>query len=292
MAAPSIAFVQQYKDTVSMLAQQSDSRASDCVMVDYDFRGDRKFYNQYGSDDFIEIMTRYADTPIMVPDHRLRMVTPRYFVSNTLEDPLDALQMLVDPKSVYMQAKRAAANRQKDDIIISAMGGTAYAGAAGGTATVFDVNQKVAVTYGGGGSNTGLTKAKVLRAATLLNLAEVDNEDRCAVIGAKQLEDLLNTTEVTSSDYNTVKALVQGEVNTWVGFRFKRSERLLTNASGFRLCYFWQKKAIQLAVMKEAEGRITERADKNYAWQVYMRLVMGATRLEESRIVEVACAEA
>lgn len=291
MSSPSIAFVQQYKDTVSLLAQQTDSRVSDCIMVDYDFRGSKKFYNQYASDDFIEIMSLYADTPIMTPDHRLRMVTPRYFVSNTLEDPLQALQMLIDPKSTYMQAKRAAANRQKDDLIIAAMGGTAYSGASGGTPTVFLAANQVAVTYGGGGSSTGLTKAKVLKAKQLLDAAEVENEDRCAVIGSKQLTDLLNTTEVVSSDYATVKALVQGEVNTWIGFSFKRSERLLTDASSNRLCYFWQKKAIQLAIMKDAEGRITERPDKNYAWQVYMRLVMGATRLEEERIVEVACAE-
>ena len=291
MSNPSTAFVQQYKNAITILAQQMDSRLSGCVMVDTDFTGEKKFYEQYASDTFTEISSRYADTPLNEPDHRRRMVTPRYFVSATLEDPTDALQMLVDPKSAYMQGKQAGANRKKDDIIISAMGGTAYAGKTGTTSTVFDTDFQIAATYGGGGSATGMTKIKVLHAKKLLDAAEVDSEDRYAVATAQQFEDLLNTTEVASSDYNVVKALVQGELNTWVGFAWKRSERLTTDGSSRRLCYFWQRKAIQLAIQKDAEGRIDQRADKNYAWQVYMRICIGATRLEEERIVEVACAE-
>lgn len=291
MGAPDTSAVKQYKDNLTILAQQKDSRLSGCVMVDNDFTGEKKFYDQYASDDLVEIMSRYADTPVQLPDHRRRMVTPRYFVGNTLEDPKDALTMIVDPKSTYMQAKQAACNRKKDDIIISAMGGTAYTGKEGTTTQAFASANQIAVTYGGGGSSTGMTKAKVLKAQRLLNAGEVDKEERYAVATARQMEDLLNTTEVASSDFNSVKALVQGEIDTWVGFKWVHSERLTTDGSSSRLCYFWQKKAVQLAIQKDAEGRVTERADKNYAWQVYMRIVLGATRLEEERIVEVACAE-
>lgn len=292
MSAPDTAAVKQYKDNLTLLAQQKDSRLSGCVMVDNDFVGEKKFYDQYASDDLTEIMSRYADTPVTLPDHRRRMVTPRYFVGNTLEDPKDALTMIVNPKSTYMQAKQAACNRKKDDIIISAMGGTAYTGKEGTTTQAFASANQIAVTYGGGGSSTGLTKAKVLKGKRLLDAGEVDKEERYGVFTARQQEDLLNTTEVASSDFNSVKALVQGEVDSWMGFKWVHSERLTTDGSSNRLVYLWQKKAIQLAIQKDAEGRVTERADKNYAWQVYMRIVLGATRLEEERIVEIACAEA
>lgn len=291
MGNPSTAFVTQFKDSITLLVQQRDSRLEGCVMTDYNWTGEKKHFEQYASDEMVEILTRYADTPIQLPDHRRRVVFPRYFVSNTLEDPADALQMLVDPKSTYMMAKKAAANRKKDDIIISAMGGTAYTGKDGTTSQAFDTNNQIAVTYGGGGSNTGMTKAKILRAKKLLDAAEVEKEERYASHTAAQMEDLLNTTEVASSDYNVVKALVQGEIQTWVGFQWKHTERLLTNGSSHRLCYFWQKMALIMAVQKDSEGRVSERVDKNYAWQVYLRLVLGSTRLEESRIVEVACAE-
>jgi len=48
---------------------------------------------------------------------------------------------------------------------------------------------------------------------------------------------------------------------------------------------------MQLAISNEAEGRVTERSDKNYAWQVYLRICLGATRLEEARVVSILCSE-
>ena len=285
MSAPDTAFVKQYKNVITILAQQMDTRLRPYVEVDTDWTGEEKYYDQYASDSMVELMSRYADTPIQLPDHRRRRVTPRFFVSNTLEDPQDALAMLVDPKSTYMQAKIAAAARQTDDVIIAAFGGTAYTGKTGGTAVAFPAGQQIAA------GGTGLTKTKVLNAKKLLDAAEVEKNDRYFVHAAAQLTDLLNTTEVTSSDYNVVKALVQGELNTWIGFGWVHSERLLTNGASARLLYAWQRRGIQLAIQKDVEGRIDERADKNYAWQVYLRLALGATRLEEARIVEVACVE-
>ncbi len=291
MGNPSTAFVRQYKDAIKLLAQQLTSRLRVGVMVDTDFKAEKKFYEQYASDDLTEISSRYADTPIDLPDHRRRMITPRYFVGNTLEDPVDAKQMLVDPKSTYMQAKMAAAGRQIDDLIVAAFDGTAYTGKDGTTSQAFDANNLIAVTVGGGGSATGLNKAKVLRAKRLLDAGEVEDMDRYMAMSAIQVEDLLNTTEVASSDYNTVKALAEGALNTWVNFNIIRSQRLQTDASSYREVAAWQKMGMQLAVAKEPEGRVTERPDKNYAWQVYLRMCMGATRMEEARVVSILCSE-
>ena len=284
MSTPNTAFVRQYQDNIQILVQQLDNRLRQAVMVDMNFKGDSKFYEQYASDSMVELTSRYADTPVQLPDHRRRKVTPRFYVSNTLEDPKDALQMLVDPKSTYMQAKQGAVNRQVDDTIITAFNATAYTGQDGTTSQAFDSNYQIAV------GTTGLTKAKMLSAKKLLDAAENEKEDRFIVVSAEQVEDLLNTTEVTSADYNTTRALVEGTINTWIGFKFIHSERLNTS-SGNRLVYAWQKKAMQLAIQKDAMGRIDERADKNYAWQVYMKICLGATRLEENRIVEIACSE-
>lgn len=289
MGAPSTAYIQQYNNTIYLLAQQQDNRFRMAICVDSNFTGQNKFYDQYASDTAVELTTRYADTPTQLPDFRRRMVTPRYFVSNTLEDPKDALQMAIDPKSTMMQAKWAAFNRTIDDLIVSAQGGTAYTGQSGTTAVTFPTSNKI--VYNQFTTGNGLTKAKVLAAKRILDANEVEPTDRFLSHTAAQLEDLLNTTEVTSSDYNVVKSLVQGELKTWCGFSFIHSERLLTDASSNRLIYAWQRYAMQLAIQKDIEGRVDERADKNYAWQVYMRMCMGATRLEEGRIVQIACVE-
>jgi len=286
MAAPGTSFVKQYEGTIKLLAQQLDSRFKEGCLVDMNWTGEEKYYDQYGTDDMVEIASRLADTPIQEADHRRRKVTPKYYVSNTLEDPFEAKAMLIDPKSTYMQAKMASANRKIDDTVISALGGTAYSGKEGGTSNNLASANKV-LAQGG-----GLTKAKLIEAKKKLDQQEIPKEGRYLAYSSEQLEDLLNTTEVVNSDFSTVKALVQGEVDTWLGFKHIHTERLAVDASADRLSYAWQKNGLQLAFQKTPEGHITERPDKNYAWQVYLRLILGAVRLEETYVVEIACSEA
>ena len=285
MGAPSTAFVKQYQSTIQLLAQQMNSRFQGAVMVDTDWTGEEKYYDQYAQDSMVEISSRLSDTPIQETDHRRRKVTPSYFVSNTLEDPFEALAMLADPKSTYLQAKMASANRKIDDVVIAAANGTAKSGKAGGTSNALAAGNKVVV----GGA--GLTKAKMLAGKVILDAQEIPKEDRFMAVGSTQLSNLLNLTEVASSDYNSVKALVEGDVDTWLGFKFIHTERLTTDTSDDRLCLMWQKQGMQLAIQKNPESRITERPDKNYAWQVYMQLALGAVRLEEIYVVQIACNE-
>lgn len=285
MGSPTVAFNRQYQDTITLLVQQMESKFESAVMVDRNFTGEKKFYDQYSTDDMVEISTRYQDTPVQLPNHARRMVTPRYFVSNTLEDPSDALQMLIDPKSAYMQAKKASAGRKKDDIIVAALSGTSYSGQNGTTSNTLSGTSLIAA------GGTGMTKLKLIQAKVTLDENEVDSEDRFLGCAASQIGDLLNTTEVANSDFNTVKALVEGTLNTWLGFTIKRAERFTVDGSSARMCYAWQKKGVQLAIMKDAVGRVDERADKNYAWQVYLKLVLGAVRLEEARVIEIKCVE-
>lgn len=289
MSAPDTAYVKAYGDTIYLLAQQMDSRLRSAVLVDTNWVGEQKFYDQYNQDQMVELLARYQSTPIQSVDFRRRMVTPRYFVSASLEDPKDALQTRIAPGSTFMQAKVAAGNRQFDDLIISAAGGTAYTGKTGTTSVTFPSAQKITVNYLSGG--TGMTKVKCISAKRILDANEVDPTDRYAVATAQQLSDLLNTTEVSNSDYNVIRALVQGEIQTWLGFSWIHSERLLTDASSNRLTYFFQRYALQLAIQKDIEGRVDERVDMNMAWQYYLRMCAGATRLEEGRIVQVACTE-
>ena len=286
MAAPSTSFVKQYQATISLLAQQMDTRLKAGVMVDTNWTGEEKFYDQYGTDTMVEISSRLADTPVQAADHRRRKVSPRYYVSNTIEDPFEAMAMLIDPKSAYMQAKMASANRKIDKTIIDALGGTAYYGKTGSSSATLGSGNKVLV------QSAGLTKNKLIEAKVLLDEDEVPKNDRYFACSAEQVGDLLKSTEATSSDFNVVKALVQGELDTWIGFKITQTEQLEVDASYDRLCYAWQKQGLQLAIQKNPTGNITERPDKNYAWQVYLQMALGAVRLEEIYVVQVACDEA
>ncbi len=140
---------------------------------------------------------------------------------------------------------------------------------------------------------TGLTLAKLQATKQLLDQAEVDPEaPRYLVCAASQIDtDLLSTTEVKSADYNSIRALVNGTVDTFMGFKFIRTE-LLTKTTTTRYCYAYAKGAIGMGVLSDLQSKIDQRSDKNYAWQVWDKMDMGATRVEEVQVVEIACYEA
>ena len=107
--------------------------------------------------------------------------------------------MLIDPTSSYARAAAAAIGRAQDDVIIDALGGTAKTGKGGTTSTSFPSGQKIA--HG----SAGLTIAKLVTAKKLLDAQSVDPSiKRYIVVSPEQIEDLLNNTTVTSSDFNTV----------------------------------------------------------------------------------------
>lgn len=278
------AFVKQYTDNIRLLAQQKGSKLRNAVEVDTNFTGEFKFYDQLGADEMTEKLTRNQDTPTDQADHKRRRITKRDFVHNKLLDLEDQLAMIVDPKGKYSISAGYAAGRQIDDVILAAMIADAQSGKEGSTATSFDATHIIAA----GGNN--MTKTKMLDAKLLLDDDDVEEEDRHLVCAPSQIIALLGTVEVASSDYNTVKALVQGEINTWLGFMFHKTTRT-TVASSIRSCYVWHRWAMQLAIQKEPTARADQRPDKNYAWQVFMSMSIGATRLEEERIVQILCDE-
>ena len=114
---------------------------------------------------------------------------------------------------------------------------------------------------------------------------------RSFVCSPKQITNLLGTTEVTSSDFNTVKALASGEINSFLGFNFIVSNRL-SIASSKRECLAFTNDAMKLALGQDIMTRIDERNDKGYALQVYVCMTMGSTRLEDEKVVSVQCHEA
>ena len=279
------AFVNQFSSNVQMLSQQMGSLLRAAVDTE-SVNGEKAFFDQVGSAAAVLRTSRHADTPIVDTPHSRRMVTMSDYEYADLIDDQDKVRLLVDPTSTYSRAAAAAMGRAIDDVIIAAALGTAYTGKDGSTSTALPSAQKIAV------ASSGLTIAKLVSAKEILDSGNVDPSiPRHIVVSPKQVSDLLNNTTVTSSDYNTVKALAMGEINTFVGFQFHVSNRLGTVGSGDRQVIAFAGDGIKLAVGKEPSARIDERADKSYATQVYYCQSVGATRMEEAKVVEIACSE-
>jgi hypothetical protein len=282
------AFVNQFSANIQMLSQQMGSLLRPAVDVET-VNGEKAFFDQVGSAAAVLRTTRHADTPLIDTPHSRRMVTMSDYEYADLIDDQDKVRLLVDPTSTYSRAAAAAMGRAMDDVIISAALGNAKTGKDGSTTTAFDSNNQIGV----GSPAAGLTLSKLLEAKEILDAGNVDPSiPRYIVVAPKQISDLLGDTTVTSSDFNTVKALAQGELNQFVGFTFITSNRLGVDSSSYRRVIAFASDGIKLAIGKEPTARIDERADKSYATQVYYCQSVGATRMEEAKVVEVLCSEA
>jgi len=273
-----------------MLSQQMGSRLREAVDVET-ITGKNAYFEQIGSVAAQVRTSRHASTPQIDTPHSRRRVSLADYEWADLIDDADKVRMLIDPTSSYAKAAANAMGRSMDDVIITALGGTAYSGETGGTSVALPSTQKFATSN----QSDGLTVAKLLDAKKKMDLADVDPSiARYIVCGATQISDLLNTTEVKSSDFNTVKALAQGQIDSFLGFKFIMSNRLSFDASNTddRLVFAFTKDAIKLAIGKDVTARISERDDKSYSTQVYYCMSVGATRMEEEKVVQIPCHEA
>lgn len=300
------AFVQQYKSNIFHLAQQKGSRLRSMVRTEMQ-NGKRQFFERLGATAAIVKTSRHMDTPQIDSLHSRRAVSLEDYIWADLIDDEDKLRLLIDPASPYSQSAMFAMGRSMDDVLLAAMRGNAYSGEAGTTPVALPAAQKVlAYVDGTPGTPTNLNVGTLRRAKYLFDAADHDPElPRYMAINAFQLMNLLKATEITSSDYNTVKALVQGQIDSFLGFKFVRTERLaavdalydsagvVDNAgstlSAATRCLAWIGDGVVLALGRDMEAKIEKRADKNYATQVFARMSIGATRIEDNKVVEVVC---
>ena len=271
------AMVEQYKSNVLMLAQQKGSKLRGTVRSEM-VTGKNAYFERIGAVDMVDATSRHDDTPQIDTPHSRRRVSLTTSRFADLIDNADKVRTLIDPTSPYAMNAAWAAGRKMDAVIVAALAGNAYAGVAGATTVALPSAQKVAA------ASAGLTIAKLRSAREILLGADVDLDmGATCIINPAGLTDLLSATEITSSDYNTVKALVQGQVDTFLGFKFVVSTQVTALKA-----YCYAKNAAVLAVGSEPVVRISERADKNYSTQVFVEMDIGATRVEDEGVVEIS----
>lgn len=207
-------------------------------------------------------------------------VTLEDWIAAEYSDIFSQQKVNFDERNELVQVLGNAIGRRQDQIILSAL-------AASGTS--------LTVSNDVGGTDTNMNVAKLRQAKGLMDKANVPPTDRHVIIHANGLQSLLSETAVTSSDFNTVKALVAGELNTFLGFNFHvlgdRSEGgLAIDGSLDRTCFAFHKDAIGYA-----EG-IAPKTEINYipektSWLVAAMLSAGATTIDAEGIVSITCRE-
>jgi len=185
-----------------------------------------------------------------------------------------------DERQELVQVLSSAIGRRQDQLIIDAL-------TASGTS--------LTVSNDIGGTDTNLNVAKLREAKKLMDKNNVPPMDRHIVIHANSLANLLSENAVTSSDFNTIKALVQGELDTFLGFKFHvlgdRAEGgLAIDGSLDRTVWAFHKQA-----MGYAEG-IAPRTEINYiaektSYLVNTVLSAAAVAIDAEGIVKLTCRE-
>lgn len=282
---PDTIYAKQYGSMVALLSQQQGSRLRNTVTVKSGVVGEETYMDQLAAIEAEKRTSRLAQTnPTLAEYARRRIALEDYFIAKAI-DKIDDIRTLADPTSAIAKAGINGLGRAIDAAIIAAASGTAYTGKVGGTSTVLPSAQKVAA------ASAGLTLAKWLSALEILNGNDVDpSDEKYLIVSSQQITNLMNTTEIKSADYNSVKALVRGEVDTFLGCKVIRTE-LLSKASTTRSCLLYTKSGIGLAIGRDVTSRITEESTLHFAKQLYFSMAIGASRLEEDKVVEIACNE-
>ena len=184
-----------------------------------------------------------------------------------------------DERAELVKVVSGAIGRRQDQLIIDAL-------------VASSTSNTVASSIGGASTNLNLDK--LLAAKKALDAKNVPMDNRHIFIHANNLSGLLGETKVTSSDFNSIKALVNGELNTFLGFNFHtigdRDEGGLPVSSGDRKVYAFHRDAIGMA-----EG-IAPKTEINYipektSFLVSSMFSAGAVAIDAEGIVEITCDE-
>lgn len=278
------AFAQEFGRNFLHVAQQKQSRFESCVTIEPSIKGTSKSINRLGQRTAQRRLSRHGDTPLNEQPHSTRFVDLFDWEDGDMIDDQDKIRMLVDPKSDYVAAMVQSLNRAKDDVVVGALGGNARATAGNVALTA---GQKVAV------GGTGLTRAKLIAARKLFRQNEADEEageELYLGYHSTGLSDLLTDTSLTNSEYNTVLSMQAGTFRGGMlfGFRPIPSERFIKSGAT-RLIYAWAKSGVVLGIGENIMTRVGEDPGKGYNVRPYARMSIGSVRVEEEKVVEIAC---
>lgn len=271
-------YIQSFENNVRHLAQQSMARLRMCVSERSVSSEKHNWERIAANTASLKASTRQA-TPENDSDWSRRVsLAATYDVGDTSEQE-DPVQMLVDPNSNIVRSVGMAMRRQVDDVIIAACTGAATIG--DGSTVALPAAQIV----GTGVDKFTFDGVTEVYEKFMENDIEPD-EMKYMIIGPKQLRKMQQLTEYTSSDYVNVKALAEkGFVESWMGFHWVVSTRLLIPAANEISCLAMTKMAMGLQMNRDITTRVAEDPSISFAWRIYAYMTLGAVRVEDEHIV-------
>jgi hypothetical protein len=292
-------FVLEFSSNLQLLLQQKGSKLRNAVMSGSHVGKQASPVDQIAAIVANKVTTRFADMPRVDAAVDRRWVFPTDYSCPQLIDSFDKLRLLTDPQGSYVTNATYGLGREMDDELIAAFFGTAKTGEQGATSTSFLAGNVVGVNTGGTDSGMNVPKLRAGKKLLMSHEVDLDNDPIYCAITAKEHDELLNEIQVISSDFNGADrpVLKDGRVDRFLGINFIHCERLVAEAAGTddqggssTQIPMWAKSGMYLGVWGDISTSISVRHDiESEPWQAYAKMTIGATRLEEKKIVKIWC---
>jgi len=312
-------YIHRYSADVLHALQQKTSRIRNFVTNKPNCQGVAEFIDKIGTNEALDKVARFADSPVQAISHQRRRVSAQPKNAGFFVEGFDTRRMNYDVFQPYAEATSMAMARKMDSVIVDAAFGSAYesdGGAMdGATEIVWNSSnfpkQFIGVDllvgahsagYSGidnvAGNRRSLSIDKLLKARRILSENEADQYDEGGnplyfiVCSAAQLEALLHSEQINSTDYNSIRSLVEGQTNYFAGFQFIRYESMPTTGTGDTLTeqvLAFHPQGLVFCSWEEPITEIERRSDKSFVPYAYFEMDIGATRVWEEMVIQIDC---
>jgi len=286
-------FVDGFRDALRHLAQQEASKLRGWT-DEFSPEAETGNWDRLASAD-AALKVRRTTTPISTPiDDRVwsrRIAVALSYNGAEMTEVEDPSMMLIDPNSNLVRSLGYAMGRQFDDIIISAALGSALNSVRAGDGSNTPTGVAVPAGQVVGDWTTPISFDAITEVLEVFNSNDIAmDEPKVAVVGPRQVRELMNLTEQTSSDYVQAQALQQnGIVPNWMGMTWIMSNRLYFNApvpaETEQSCIFMTRRAMGLHIPEDITTFVDRDPSFQYAWRPYCQFTAGAVRVEDEHLV-------
>ena len=200
------------------------------------------------------------------------------YIAAEYSDIFNQQKVNFDERRELVEVVSGAIGRRMDQLVLDALNASS-------------TSLTVATTIGGAGTNMNIEK--LIETKKLMDTNNVPSEGRTMIIHANNLAGMLGETEITSADFATVKALVSGEVDTFMGFKFvtlgDRDEGGLPLPST-RTCFAFHRDAVGMGIGMNQRSEINYVPEKT-SFLVSSMFSAGAIAIDDEGIVKISCTE-
>ena len=263
-------------------AYQSESSLLGCVRLRQGVTGQTYKFPKLGKGTATARIPQTDVTPLTVTYSQVTASMSDYNAAE-YSDIFHQAKVNFDERSELVQVVSKAIGRRMDQLIIDALNG------ASSPSTV----AKTVVTSGSAAASN-LNVGKLIAAKKALDAKNVPFDDRHIVVHANNLSGLLGDERAISGDYAAVKALVSGEINTFLGFRFyvlgDRDEGGLPLSTNDRSVFAFHRSAIGMATNMAQKTEINYVPEKT-SFLVNSMFSAGAVAIDDEGIVKITCDE-